>query len=73
MMRAGVATYLQTNGPLSLHGNTAFLGAVDPSRGSPIETVFRHEVYYALKALDPNYQDWMVTVNYEVERKIVSR
>jgi small conductance mechanosensitive channel len=43
-----------------------------PGRGSPIETVFKQEVNYALKALDPNYQDWMVTVNYEVERKIVS-
>jgi small-conductance mechanosensitive channel len=43
-----------------------------PGRGSPIETVFKQEVYYALKALDPNYQDWMVTVNYEVERKVLS-
>ncbi|MFZ0448018.1 MAG: mechanosensitive ion channel domain-containing protein [Desulfatiglandaceae bacterium] len=43
-----------------------------PGRGSPIETVFKQEVYYALKALDSNYQDWMVTVNYEVERKSVS-
>ena len=44
-----------------------------PGRGTSIETVFKQEVYHALKALDPNYQDWMVTVNYEVERKIVSR
>ena len=43
-----------------------------PGRGSPIETVFKQEVNYALKALDPNYQDWMVTVNYEVERKVLS-
>ena len=43
-----------------------------PGRGAPIETVFKQEVNYALKALDPNYQDWMVTVNYEAERKIVS-
>ncbi len=43
-----------------------------PGRGTPIETVFKQEVLYALKALDPNYQDWMVTVNYEVERKLVS-
>ena len=42
-----------------------------PGRGTPIETVFKQEVFYSLKALDPNYQDWMVTVNYEVERKIV--
>jgi small conductance mechanosensitive channel len=43
-----------------------------PGRGAPIETIFKQEVVYALKALDPNYQDWMVTVNYEVERKSVS-
>ena len=43
-----------------------------PGRGTPIETVFKQEVFYSLKALDPNYQDWMVTVNYEVERKLVS-
>ena len=42
-----------------------------PGRGTPIETVFKQEVFYSLKALNPNYQDWMVTVNYEVERKIV--
>ncbi|MGD8983363.1 MAG: mechanosensitive ion channel [Desulfobacteraceae bacterium] len=42
-----------------------------PGRGAPIETIFKQEVVYALKALDPNYQDWMVTVNYEVERKSV--
>ena len=43
-----------------------------PGRGTPIETVFKQEVFYSLKALDPNYQDWMVTVNYEVERKVLS-
>lgn len=43
-----------------------------PGRGTPIETVFKQEVVYALKALDSNYQDWMVTVNYEIERKTVS-
>lgn len=40
-----------------------------PGRGTPIETVFKQEVVYALKALDASYQDWMVTVNYEVEGK----
>lgn len=43
-----------------------------PGRGAPIETIFKQEVVHALKALDPNYQDWMVTVNYEVERKSTS-
>jgi small conductance mechanosensitive channel len=43
-----------------------------PGRGAPIETVFKQEIVSALKELDPSYQDWMVTVNYEVERKPVS-
>jgi small conductance mechanosensitive channel len=43
-----------------------------PGRGAPIETIFKQEVVHGLKALDPNYQDWMVTVNYEVERKSAS-
>jgi small-conductance mechanosensitive channel len=43
-----------------------------PGRGTPIETIFKQEVVYALKALEANYQDWMVTVNYEVERKSAS-
>ena len=43
-----------------------------PGRGAPIETFFKQEIVFALRALDPNYQDWMVTVNYEVERKTLS-
>ena len=43
-----------------------------PGRGGPIETFFKQELLSALKAFDPSYQDWMVTVNYEVERKSVS-
>ena len=43
-----------------------------PGRGAPIETVFKQELVSTLKVLDPNYQDWMVTVNYEVERRSVS-
>jgi small-conductance mechanosensitive channel len=43
-----------------------------PGRGTPIETIFKQEVLSALKAIDPNYQEWMVSVNYEVERKAVS-
>ena len=42
-----------------------------PGRGSPIETVFKQEVYYALKALDPKYQDCMVTGKYEVDPDFV--
>jgi moderate conductance mechanosensitive channel len=43
-----------------------------PGRGSPIETVFKQELMSALKALDTSYQEWMVTVNYEVDRTSVS-
>jgi moderate conductance mechanosensitive channel len=43
-----------------------------PGRGSPIETVFKQELMSALKALDTSYQEWMVTVNYEVGRTSVS-
>jgi small conductance mechanosensitive channel len=40
-----------------------------PGRGGPIETGFKQEVIQALKAIDPDYADWMVSINYEVERK----
>jgi small conductance mechanosensitive channel len=40
-----------------------------PGRGGPIETIFRQEILQALRDIDPTYMDWMVTVNYEVERK----
>lgn len=40
-----------------------------PGRGGPIETTFKQEVVQALKAIDTSYGEWMVTVNYEVEKK----
>jgi len=43
-----------------------------PGRGSPIETMFKQEVVQALKGIDPDYADWMVAVNYEVEQKNIS-
>jgi small-conductance mechanosensitive channel len=43
-----------------------------PGRGTPIETIFKQEVVDSLKMFDPNYQEWMVSVNYEIERKAVS-
>lgn len=39
-----------------------------PGRGGPIETSFRQELLAALKEADPAYQDWMVAINFEVER-----
>ncbi|MBT8386757.1 MAG: mechanosensitive ion channel family protein [Ignavibacteria bacterium] len=40
-----------------------------PNRGVPIETTFKQELLVKLKELDKNYQDWMVSVNYEIENK----
>jgi len=40
-----------------------------PGRGGPIETTFKQEVVQALKTIDTSYEEWMVTVNYEVEKK----
>jgi len=43
-----------------------------PERGSHLETAFKQELLFALKALDPKYQDWMVNINYEAEKKSAS-
>jgi small-conductance mechanosensitive channel len=40
-----------------------------PGRGGPIETAFKAEVLSRLKAIDSDYADWMVAINYEVEQK----
>jgi small-conductance mechanosensitive channel len=42
-----------------------------PGRGAPVETNLKQEILYELKALEPDYQDWMVTINYEVEKNIL--
>ncbi|MDH3692412.1 MAG: mechanosensitive ion channel, partial [Gammaproteobacteria bacterium] len=41
-----------------------------PGRGGPIETTFKQNMLQMLKAIDANYQDWMVAIHYEVEQKI---
>lgn len=40
-----------------------------PNRGQPIETTFVQELTARLKAVDPDYQAWMVAISYEVEEK----
>jgi hypothetical protein len=35
--------------------------------GKAIEKIFKQRVIDAMKKLDPNYADWMVTVTYLVE------
>jgi small conductance mechanosensitive channel len=40
-----------------------------PGRGTPLETSIKSEIVQSLKQFDPAYSDWMVSVNYEVEKK----
>jgi small-conductance mechanosensitive channel len=39
-----------------------------PGRGAPLEGVFRQDLLQAIRQIVPDYADWMVSVNYEVER-----
>jgi len=39
-----------------------------PGRGLPIETIFRQELVQRIKIIEPGFSDWMVSVNYEVEK-----
>ena len=41
------------------------------SSGS-IESALKQEIVQALKRIDPDYSDWMITVNLEVEQKAAS-
>jgi small-conductance mechanosensitive channel len=43
-----------------------------PGRGSHLETAFKQELLFALRELDPKYEDWMVSINYEAEKKSAS-
>lgn len=42
-----------------------------PGRGAPIETTFKQEIIQAIKTIDPAFLDWMVSVNYEIEKERV--
>lgn len=44
-----------------------------PGRGTPIETTFKQELFQVLKAIDPNYADWMISVNYEIEKETLNK
>jgi len=39
-----------------------------PGRGAPLEGAFRQELIQVAKTIQPDYADWMVAVNFEVER-----
>ncbi len=43
-----------------------------PGRGTPFETTLKQEIIQSLKRIDPSYADWMVAVNFEVEKKLIS-
>ena len=43
-----------------------------PGRGTPIETTFKQELIQAFKTIDPNYSDWMISVNYEIEKETIN-
>lgn len=68
-------------GPISINNNketssgkkfTRIKLRIWPGRSNLIEGVFKAELLTLLKANNPDYKDWMVAVNYEVEngRKI---
>lgn len=42
-----------------------------PGRGAPIESTFKQELLQDLKVVDPSYTDWMISINYEIEKEIV--
>lgn len=39
-----------------------------PGRGDPLESLFQKEMLQSVKRSVPDYADWMISVNYEVER-----
>ena len=43
-----------------------------PGRAAPIESSLKQEIVQTLKLIDPDYSDWMITVNFEVEQMPVS-
>lgn len=40
-----------------------------PNRGQPIESIFPKELLSSLRVIAAEYQDWMISVSYEVEEK----
>jgi small conductance mechanosensitive channel len=40
-----------------------------PNRGGPIESSFVQELTAELTRIDPDYQPWMISINYEVEKQ----
>jgi small conductance mechanosensitive channel len=63
-----------TEGLVKTKSGKAFLRIkfrIWPGRGAPLETTLKQEIVQSLKEMDPGYADWMVSVAYEVEEKII--
>jgi len=43
-----------------------------PGRNTTLETTFKQEIVQSLKEIAPEFADWMVAVNYEVEKKTMT-
>jgi len=43
-----------------------------PGRNTTLETTFKQEIVQSLKEITPEFADWMVAVNYEVEKKTMT-
>jgi len=60
----------EITGPHATRDGKAYLRIkfrIWPERGAPIEGYFRQALLQAAKSADPDYADWMVAVNYEIE------
>ena len=42
-----------------------------PNRGNPIETTFYQQLLAEVTKIDPDYKPWMVSISYEVEKRVV--
>ena len=43
-----------------------------PGRSTTLESTFKQEIVQSLKEIEPEFADWMVAVNYEVEKKTMA-
>ncbi len=61
-----------SEGRIKTHSGKEFLRVkfrIWPGRSTILETTFKQEIVQSLKEIEPDFADWMVAVNYEVEKK----
>ncbi|MBK6597378.1 MAG: mechanosensitive ion channel [Proteobacteria bacterium] len=72
---AGISLVKPTReGRFRLHGDSETLRLkfrIWPGRGGPLETVFGQELLATLQQTSTDYQNWMISVGYEVEERKV--